>query len=78
MIEIDQTKADAMIGKTVLVGVSRCDKSGSVISHEQHFGTVLRINAHEGLVIRSAIDDQEVSLPPYLSGTAQQIPACTT
>ena len=66
MLEIDQSKAAAMIGKTVLIDISYCDSSGKVTADEQHFGTVLRINAAEGLVISSAIDGNEITLPPYL------------
>lgn len=66
MIEIDQSKAEEMIGKVVLAGVSLCDPSGNVVDHRQYFGTVLRINAHEGLVIAIGVDGEEIGLPPYL------------
>ena len=66
MIEIDQEKAQHMIGKVVLAGVSFCDADGQVLDNQQFFGTVLRINAQEGLVIASGVDGAEINLPPYL------------
>ena len=66
MIEIDQEKAGKMIGKVVLAGVSFCDSDGQVLDDQQFFGTVLRINAQEGLVIASGVDGSEINLPPYL------------
>ncbi|WP_434032021.1 hypothetical protein [[Pseudomonas] boreopolis] len=66
MIEIDQTKASEMTGKVVLAGVSFCAPDGRVLDDQQYFGTVLRINAEEGLVIASGIDGSEINLPPYL------------
>jgi hypothetical protein len=62
---LDQRKIAEMIGKVVLAGISRCNGAGEIISHEQHFGTVFRIDA-EGLVLQSGIDGQEVTLPPVL------------
>jgi hypothetical protein len=66
MLEIPQSKAAEMIGKTVLIGISYCDSSGRTTADVQHFGTVLRVNASEGLVISSAVDGLEISLPPDL------------
>ena len=66
MIEIDKEKTEEMIGKLVLVGVSYCDADGQVLDDQQFFGTVLRVNAKDGLVIASGLDGSEVSLPPYL------------
>ncbi|HWL53178.1 MAG TPA: hypothetical protein VNQ90_12140 [Chthoniobacteraceae bacterium] len=72
MTGIDQEKAAEMLGKVVLAGVSFCNAAGEVIENRQYFGTVLRINEQEGLVIVSGIDGKEVKLPPDLE---QYIPA---
>ncbi|WP_407910609.1 hypothetical protein, partial [Lysobacter claricitrinus] len=66
MIAIDEEKAREMTGKVVLVGVSWCNAAGDVLEDKQCFGTVLRVNSKEGLVISSGIDGAELSLPPEL------------
>jgi hypothetical protein len=66
MIAIDETKAGEMIGKVVLVGVSYCNAAGDVLEDKQFFGTVLRINGKEGLVISSGVDGSECAFPPEL------------
>jgi hypothetical protein len=73
-LSIDQSKATEMLGKVVLVGVSYCDASGEVVDNQQYFGTVLRINAQEGLVIASGENGEEITLPPMLERYAAAAP----
>ncbi|MBT2767778.1 hypothetical protein J7J08_09010 [Stenotrophomonas sp. ISL-67] len=66
MTDIDPAKAHAMIGKTVLAGITYLDADGNALEHRQLAGEVLRINAEEGVVLASALDGQDVFLPPTL------------
>ncbi len=78
MFRIDQHKAAAMIGKVVLAGVSYCDRAGNVVDDRQYFGTVLRINAQEGLVLASGVDGAEIGLPPDLEQYSPAAPGIYT
>lgn len=59
-------KARAMIGKTVLAGITYLDADGNALEHRQFAGEVLRISDAEGVVLASAVDGREVFLPPTL------------
>ncbi|NJA06668.1 hypothetical protein HC024_13190 [Methylococcaceae bacterium WWC4] len=64
-MSFDETKAKEMVGKYVLIGVTRLDANRQVLSTEEIHGEVLRVSAEEGLVI-SQCDGSEFSLPPLL------------
>lgn len=66
MTRIDRDKARAMIGATVLAGITYFDADGNALEHRQFAGEVLRINEEEGVVLASAVDGHEVFLPPAL------------
>ncbi|WP_313344458.1 hypothetical protein [Stenotrophomonas sp.] len=59
-------KAQAMLGKTVLAGITYLDADGNALEHRQFVGEVLRINDDEGVVLASAVDGEELFLPPTL------------
>ena len=63
---LDDAKAEEMIGKVVLVGVTRYGGDGQVQGLEQYAGTVLRISADEGVVLADEDDGHEHYLPPML------------
>ncbi|WP_415755737.1 hypothetical protein [Pseudomonas leptonychotis] len=65
-MSFDQHKAQAMVGKYVLVGVNRCDTDGAVVSTEQIHGKVLHASEDDGLVILLN-NGNEFSLPPFLN-----------
>ena len=48
---MDEQLASEMIGKVVLVGVTMLNRNDEVLSKEQYFGTILRINEEDGLII---------------------------
>jgi hypothetical protein len=48
---LDDAKVEEMIGKLVLVGVTRYGGDGQVQGLEQYASTVLRISADEGVVL---------------------------
>src|ERR1043165_3971334 len=61
---MNEILAQKMIGKIVLVGVTIKNKNEEILKQEQLFGTVLRINEKEGLIIRCGITGEEKWLPP--------------
>ena len=63
---LDDAKVEEMIGKVVLVGVTRYGGDGQVQGLEQYAGTVLRISADEGVVLADENDGHERYLPPML------------
>lgn len=71
-LDLDDAKAAQMIGKLVLVGVTRFGGDGQVQGLEQFAGTVLRVSAEEGLVLADGDDGHERYLPPMLD---QYLPA---
>ena len=65
-ITIDEVKAQEMIGKIVLVGVTYRNEKDEVTGTTEYFGYVKRINSEEGLVIERGDTEEEMSLPPML------------
>lgn len=65
-MSFDETKAEGMIGKYVLVGVNRLGSNEQVLSTEQIHGKVLRVSAEDGLIILKP-DGSEFGLPPLLN-----------
>lgn len=66
MSPIDQDKANTMLGKIVLAGITYLDADGNALEQQQYAGEILRINEEEGVVLSSLIDDEELFLPPHL------------
>ena len=63
---LDDAKVEEMIGKLVLVGVTRYGGDGQVKGLEQYAGTVLRISVAEGVVLADENDGHERYLLPML------------
>ena len=63
---LDNAKARQMIGKVVLVGITRYGGDGQMRDQQQYSGTVLRISAEEGVVLADENDGHEHYLPPML------------
>lgn len=55
---------EALVGKMLLVGITRVDSANQELGREQVYGEVLRISEAEGLVIRCAVTGDERWLPP--------------
>ncbi len=66
MTDIDAALAATMIGKVVLAGMTYLDADDNALEQRQLAGTVLRINAEEGVVLASVVDGEEICLPPML------------
>jgi hypothetical protein len=55
-----------IVGKIVIVGLSRVNAHGQTIAQTQMHGRILRVSESEGLVIQT-VDGSEFHLPPDLS-----------
>lgn len=66
MSTLDQEKANTMLGKIVLAGITYLDADGNALEQKQCAGEILRINEDEGVVVASLIDGEELFLPPHL------------
>ena len=56
------TGTSELVGKTVLIGITRYEANGDLIGHEQMFGTIKDINAR---TIEIELDNgKSYSLPP--------------
>lgn len=60
-----EDKAQGMLGKRVLVGITYVNHEGHPIRHQQVHGIVARVNPREGVVLELA-DGTEHRLPPDL------------
>ncbi|MBQ8613602.1 MAG: hypothetical protein IJ416_05250 [Ruminiclostridium sp.] len=67
------TTLNELIGKTVLVGIAHVDEKGKLLGRSQYFGTVVKADPKEGVVLaRHGINDFSAPLPPF---PEQYIPA---
>ncbi|WP_370979725.1 hypothetical protein [Agaribacterium sp. ZY112] len=64
-MSFDETKAEEMIGKYILVGVTRLDSDEQVLSTEEIHGKVQRVSEEDGIIILQP-DGSEFGLPPLL------------
>ncbi|MBT0569132.1 hypothetical protein KIK84_02225 [Curvibacter sp. CHRR-16] len=48
----DESEAEGFIGKHLLVGVTRCTRTGEVIGHEQFHGEIIRASRKDGIILR--------------------------
>jgi len=61
---VDPADGAALVGKHLLVGLTYLDHAGQPSSRRQVHGTVLRVNAAEGIVIALEPSGEEFTLPP--------------
>jgi hypothetical protein len=59
-------KAESLIGKHLLVGITCRNMQDEILSIEQFHGPIVRINMKDGLVIKRNDTGEELSLPPQL------------
>ena len=63
----DEGAAQSLIGKRVLVGLTRCNQAGDVVGYEQFHGAIVRVSASEGIIVQVHNSGEERWLPPDLS-----------
>lgn len=61
---MDQLLAASYIGKHLLIGVSYLDHNERLLEQKQFHGDIVRINDHEGIVIKLRDSGNEYTLPP--------------
>ena len=62
----DETLADRLVGKVLLVGLTYLSADGSVLNQEQFYGTVVSVHSRRGigLVLAGQRAGEEYTLPP--------------
>ena len=50
-MDVTEEQAKVLISKRLLVGIAHCSANGEVTSREQFYGTVVRANLQEGVVL---------------------------
>ncbi|MBU1094823.1 MAG: hypothetical protein KKH01_10235 [Firmicutes bacterium] len=55
-----------IIGKMLLVGITRKNNEGKFIAYEQHHGKICYADEHKGITIRNP-QGKEFTIPPQLS-----------
>src|SRR5437763_1251331 len=60
-----EAAANALMGKRVLVGLTRLTHDGRLIRHDQYHGRIVRANLTEGIVLQTPAGG-ELKLPPDL------------
>lgn len=65
----DEALAKALIGKTLLVGLTFLDDDGEITERQQFFGVVIEADAHDGILLDllGAHDGDTYALPPQTS-----------
>jgi hypothetical protein len=61
---MDHELAASYIGKHLLVGMTYTDHNDQPLEQKQFHGDIVRINEHEGIVIRLRDSGDEFKLPP--------------
>jgi hypothetical protein len=63
----DDEEAKTIIGKHLLVGVTRRNHSDEITGYEQFHGTIIRANREEGIILQLSGSTEERWAPPDLS-----------
>jgi hypothetical protein len=76
----DEAFAKALIGKTILVGLTFLDADGALEERQQMFGVVIDADAHEGILLDllGEHDGDAYSLPPQTSAILAAEPGVTS
>ena len=68
---MDQELAASFIGKHLLIGITYLDHDDKLIEQKQVHGHIVRINGHEGIVVKLHDCGDEFKLPPDLNSLQQ-------
>ena len=63
----DESEAQSLIGKRVLVGLTYRNQAEEVLRVEQFHGKVIRVSKSEGIIVLLGTSNEERWLPPDLS-----------
>ncbi|MCB2201393.1 hypothetical protein KQH51_01530 [bacterium] len=70
----DEKRAQDMVGKEMLVGLTICDHEDNFLRQEQFCGTVIRANRKDGVVLFRRDTGKEYKLPPDLQSVKDAPP----
>ena len=70
----DDGFAAALVGKSLLVGITHADHQGRVLRRSQVFGRVVKADRREGVCVRSDADGTETWFPPDTRGIRAALP----
>jgi len=71
---INQSVAKQMLNKTIITGITYMNEEDELVERKQFFGTIVRINEKEGVVIKLANSSEEISVPPQLDNIEKAKP----
>lgn len=74
----NQKVADALIGKTVLIGKTYQKPDGTVVKRTQQHGTIKEVHITDGIAIQLHNSDEVVWLPPDIRGWQPTLPGIYT
>jgi hypothetical protein len=63
----DTTKADEIMNKHVIIGITKLDKEDVIIERIQMHGNIIRVDPNKGVTILLEPSKEEYVLPPDLS-----------
>ena len=63
-----------MLNKTIITGITYMNEEDELVERKQFFGTIVRINEKEGVVIKLANSSEEISVPPQLDNIEKAKP----
>jgi hypothetical protein len=67
----DEDEARLLIGKRILVGLTRRNSADEVLGYEQFHGRIIRVSEAHGIIVLVHNSDQERWLPPDLSRSSR-------
>jgi len=63
----NESDAQALIGKRVLVGLTHRNQADEVVGYEQFHGEIIRVSESQGIIVQVHNSSEERWLPPDLS-----------
>lgn len=70
----DERKIDSLLNKHLIIGLTILDHEENLIEQQQIHGDIIRINIHEGVVVRLSGTNEEYTLPPDLNAIRKAPP----
>src|SRR5690349_13837487 len=71
---MDTSLAASYVGKHLLIGMTYLDHNYQFIEQKQFHRTIVRINEHEGIVIKLHNSEDEFKLPPDIKSLQTAAP----
>ena len=72
--ELDETKADEYIGKTVLVGIYHLDHNEKLLEKKEWHGVIETFSSTKGIIVKLHNSNETFTLPPDIRGIRKADP----